>query len=72
MTTTYIRHGKGSHEPVCIAVSHLEDQPYRQVGRRVAGAGLPLKDGVFCSPKRKWALAEIVSLGKDFLVQLKI
>lgn len=49
-----------------LAVSHMEDQPHCQVGGRVAGAGLPLEDGILRCPEGKWALAEVISFGKGF------
>lgn len=58
--------GPPQPHPRVLAVSHMENQPHRQVGGRVAGAGLPLEDGVLCCPEGKWALAEIISFGKGF------
>lgn len=44
----------------------MEDQPHRQVGGRVAGARLPLQDGVFRGVEIKWAFTEVVPFSKDF------
>lgn len=55
---------RGLSCPRVLAVSHMEDQPHRQVGGRVAGAGLPLQDGVLRCPEGKRTLAEVLSFGK--------
>lgn len=55
---------RGLSSPRVLAVSHMEDQPHREVGGRVAGAGLPLQDGFLRCPEGKRALAEVLSFGK--------
>lgn len=55
---------RGSSSPCLLAVPRVEDQPHRQVGGRVARAGLPRPDSVLRRPKRKRPLAEVVPVGK--------
>lgn len=45
-------------------VSHLENQPHRQVGRRVAGAGLPGPDRVLCRAPGERPLAQVLPFGR--------
>lgn len=46
-------------------VSRVEEQPHRQVGGRVARAGLPVPDRVVRRPQGERALAQVVSLARD-------
>lgn len=50
-----------------LAVPRVEEQPHRQVGGRVARAGLPVPDRVVRRPQGERALAQVVSLGKDWV-----
>lgn len=48
---------------LAVAVSHMEDQSYHQMGGRVAGTGLPLEDCIVRCAEGKWPLTEVFSLG---------
>lgn len=54
----------GAEQASFFIVPPVEDQSHRQVGGRVAGAGLPLEDCILRCAEGKWTFTEVVSLGR--------